>query len=96
MSSHLMSEHRNHHDFARALVVLAVILILLMLTATAAHARVSEAESGKNVKPMSAAEYARIKAQIRGPQMYLHVNQRPRLIHWKSGKSSGWLTPWPK
>jgi len=95
MSSHLMSEPRNYY-IVRALLILGTIALLLMLSATSTYASVSKAESGKNVKPMSAAEYAVIKAKIRGPQRYNHVAERPRLIHWKSGNASGWLSPWPR
>jgi len=95
MSSHLMSEPRNH-DFIRALLILGTIALLVILSATSTYASVSKAESGDKVKAMSAAEYAVIKAKIRGPIRYNHVTQRPQLIHWKSGNTSGWLTPWPR
>jgi len=95
MLPHLMSEPRNYYVI-RALLILGTIALLLMLSATSAHASVSKAESGEKVKPMSAAEYAVIKAKIRGPVRYNHVAQRPRMIHWKSGNASGWISPWPR
>jgi len=95
MSSHLMSEPRTYY-MVRALLILGTIVVLLMLCATATYASVSKAESGDSVKPMSAAEYAVLKAKIRGPQRYNHVVQRPRIVHWRSGNASGWLSPWPR
>lgn len=96
MSSHLMSEPRNY-NMLRALLIVASILALLLLGTVSAYATVSKTESGDNVKPMSTAEYAKIKALIRGTQQqYHHVSERPKVIHWKSGNASGWIAPWPK
>ena len=95
MLSHLMSEPRTYY-IVRAFLILGTIVVLLMLCATSTNASVSKAESGDNVKPMSAAEYAVIKARIRGPQRYNHVAQRPHIVHWRSGNASGWLSPWPR
>jgi hypothetical protein len=95
-STHLMpTAPHQHHAIGRALMVLAVILVLIALCATRASAMVTKAESGDHITPMSAAEYAKIKARIRGPEKHFHVVQRPKLVRWIPNASSGWMSPWP-
>ena len=101
MMSYPLTAEARHHFFARILMIAAGILVLIIMSATAVDARVSKADSGAAVTPMSSAEYAKIKAQIRQTQpeksqARYHITVRPELNHWKSGASSGWQSPWPK